>query len=1073
MIKFCITFFMVAIFLPQFAFAALQWEAGRIVADQGGTEWHRINLENSYTDAAIIMGALSLNDDEPAIVRVRNGVQVDAGNQYYFEYRIENRLAVPTNPLTFSHGSETFGYLVAEKGVHDIVSQDGSRASRWIVGSTNVGRIFQRADFPTALPAVGGSGIEIAFENSSYVLLTQIVTSNESTPAGTRIRYAKKNGFEVRVQEYEDYTSPFPHLPDHVIERVDYVAVQRGNNYTPLPVTDIRYRAHSTWKVPRLNAWPESKFGDHRTEVLKNGWVRQPLIFAQIRSHRHKDALSVRLLETRESTTTAGMMEFDFALQEDGVPNEGSLLLTDMQLNDNGFETVDWLAIDVPEITRPNILFIAVDDLRPDLGVYGFSFSGSANPQLVKTPNINRLAKSGIKFSSAYSQVAVCAASRNSVLSGLRPESTHRWDEKNQLHWGVNEEDNLAENNYTLAAPDSFVPLPLHMQRSDYYTLSVGKVYHRPNVEYADIQGWDTLLTTGNSGTARPEERCMVGSLDLNAVPMSKICPSGQEKKISITHAFDYDPANTVNLTADQRSANTVLQYLEDFRAGTLGPQKNFFFAVGFNKPHAPFVTTTDKLRQYPLQDVKVPGIKPPLLSASTSISLWGEMQKYFYSLPMSTTISAINETVTTISVVDVQRFSVGQQLILYDALPVGSFRHLEHVLIDSINTVAATITVQRGYGSTALPHSAGSIIAHNRLLLSYSDTNPEKILAKEKQLTIGSEIAWLPALHTDIQDSLAPFTNYGLTGRFIDPVDYAAVIQDIRRHYWASISMVDDEVGKLVNAIKNDPQLSKNTIIILWSDHGYYLGEYGQWSKHTNGELATHVPLIVSTPGTRQLENMVDISAGNDVRKAARPQFVELVDLYPTIVQLAGIKSPVNIDKAEYLQGQSFASLLTEKGKTLPWKRYAFSQFEVKAVVSDRHRQVRGTSVRSNKWRYTEWRQLNAGSDGNGTPIRKINTGRTIIGQYGDALPVDALNPAAGLIAAELYYESEIKAYRNDPDIAAVPKNYAHPDLVDTVIPVNYPAAAPAIRTVIELLRTKLKYADKGCTAKDLTCER
>ena len=169
------------------------------------------------------------------------------------------------------------------------------------------------------------------------------------------------------------------------------------------------------------------------------------------------------------------------------------------------------------------------------------------------------------------------------MLSGLRPESTHRWDEKNQLHWQVNEEDNLAADNYRLAKPDNFVPLPLHMQRNGYYTLSVGKVYHRPNVQYADIQGWDTLLTSGNSGSARPEESCMDSNLNLNAVPASGKCPSGQEKKISITHAFDYDPANKVNLTADQRSANTVLQYLDDFRAGALGPQKNFFFAVGFN----------------------------------------------------------------------------------------------------------------------------------------------------------------------------------------------------------------------------------------------------------------------------------------------------------------------------------------------------------------------------------------------------------------------------------------------------------------------------------------------------------
>ncbi|MEE9492478.1 MAG: sulfatase-like hydrolase/transferase [Gammaproteobacteria bacterium] len=713
--------------------------------------------------------------------------------------------------------------------------------------------------------------------------------------------------------------------------------------------------------------------------------------------------------------------------------------------------------------TRPNILFIAVDDLRPDLGTYGFSYTGSQNNTLVKTPNIDGLAKSGFKFTSAYSQVAVCAASRNSVLSGLRPESTHRWDDKNQLYWVVNEENSPAKDNYTMATPKSFVPLPQHFQDNGYYTLGIGKVYHKPEVEDAAKQGWDVLLTTQNQGTAKPALRCKHSSLNLQVVPGNNKCAAGELKVRSITHAFDYDPAVPENVTSDQLATNSLIDHLDQFKTGSLGDRKNFFFAIGYKKPHAPFVTTTAKLNQYPLDDVSVPAALPPKLAASVGFTLWGEFQPYFYSRPDTLTSQALSDTDTVLPVQDITPFSVDQQIVIYDSFPDRTFRNIEHLKITSVDPVALTLTVQRGFLSSALPHDSGSVVATDKLLISYNESDPERILASSQTLTPEQDISSLPELHTDVASDLLPSsTHYGIADRVIDPVAHKKVIQDIRRHYWASTSMVDEEIGRLINYVENDPELNKNTIIVLWSDHGYYLGEYGDWAKQSNDELATRVPLIISTPASRLQE-----------KNSTRPQLVELVDLYPTIVELAGIPAPLDKGDTEYLEGQSLVPLLADDADLLAWKQYAFSQFEVRAALNDREKQVRGTSVRSDKWRYTEWRQLTAGTDENGNPVRKINTNRKIIGQYGDELLITSSNPAAGLIASELYYEDEILAYRKDPGTAPVPQNYAHPLLLST-LPTDYPANALTIPSVIGKLRNKLKYAgNSGCVVGDFGCIR
>ena len=129
-----------------------------------------------------------------------------------------------------------------------------------------------------------------------------------------------------------------------------------------------------------------------------------------------------------------------------------------------------------------------------------------------------------------------------------------------------------------------------------------------------------------------------------------------------------------------------------------------------------------------------------------------------------------------------------------------------------------------------------------------------------------------------------------------------------LKHAYLASVSYVDAQIGKMIAALKESGQMD-NTIIILWSDHGWHLGDMGVWGKATNYEIATRVPLIISTP------NMPDKNRGKQTNA-----LVELIDMYPTLTELAGLEPP------EHLEGQSFMPLLTNPAK--PWKKAAFSQY-------------------------------------------------------------------------------------------------------------------------------------------------
>lgn len=145
---------------------------------------------------------------------------------------------------------------------------------------------------------------------------------------------------------------------------------------------------------------------------------------------------------------------------------------------------------------------------------------------------------------------------------------------------------------------------------------------------------------------------------------------------------------------------------------------------------------------------------------------------------------------------------------------------------------------------------------------------------------------------------------------------------------YLATTSFIDAQVGRVINALDR-LNLSKDTIIVFTSDHGYLLGDHGLWQKNILFERATRVPLIITSP---------DLPKG---LRAKGP--VGLIDLYPTITALVTLPSP------NYLDGKSLVPMLKDPDNNV--RDAVFSQYQT------------GYSVRTDRWRYTEWKEGNDGS--------------------------------------------------------------------------------------------------------------
>jgi iduronate 2-sulfatase len=169
-----------------------------------------------------------------------------------------------------------------------------------------------------------------------------------------------------------------------------------------------------------------------------------------------------------------------------------------------------------------------------------------------------------------------------------------------------------------------------------------------------------------------------------------------------------------------------------------------------------------------------------------------------------------------------------------------------------------------------------------------------------------------------------------------------AEKIQELRHGYYACISYIDAQIGRILDRLEA-LNLSGNTIICLWGDHGFHLGEQGLWTKANNYELSARVPLILSVPGQKN-------------QGASSNAFVELVDLYPTLAELCELDIP------NELEGLSMTPLLAQPDR--PWKTAVFNQYPrmFKGVRHERHGEVMGYAVRTDHFRYVEWKEWESG---------------------------------------------------------------------------------------------------------------
>ncbi len=143
-----------------------------------------------------------------------------------------------------------------------------------------------------------------------------------------------------------------------------------------------------------------------------------------------------------------------------------------------------------------------------------------------------------------------------------------------------------------------------------------------------------------------------------------------------------------------------------------------------------------------------------------------------------------------------------------------------------------------------------------------------------------------------------------------IGPIDNQV---NLKRAYLSCVSYIDAQIGKLIKTLEEEG-LRENTIIVVWGDHGWHLGDMGIWGKATNYEVATRVPMMIWTP---------DMPAGS--RGKTSDALVELVDIYPTLCDLAGVELPAHLD------GKSYKPLLENPEQE--WKEAVFSQFPCPAL--------------------------------------------------------------------------------------------------------------------------------------------
>ena len=194
------------------------------------------------------------------------------------------------------------------------------------------------------------------------------------------------------------------------------------------------------------------------------------------------------------------------------------------------------------------------------------------------------------------------------------------------------------------------------------------------------------------------------------------------------------------------------------------------------------------------------------------------------------------------------------------------------------------------------------------------------------------------PAFKPEDIDKVLPAARWLAKPHYgLEPLKLREAIQA----YYASISFLDANVGRLLDGLDR-LKLTDNTLIVFWSDHGYALGEHGQWMKQNLFEVVARNPLLIAGPGVKANQ--------------ASPRTVEFVDLYPTLADVCGLTgAPAN------LAGRSLRPLLTN-AKT-KWDKPALTQVR-RAGGANAANPFMGYSIRNERYRYTEWDEGRKGAE-------------------------------------------------------------------------------------------------------------
>ncbi len=302
---------------------------------------------------------------------------------------------------------------------------------------------------------------------------------------------------------------------------------------------------------------------------------------------------------------------------------------------------------------RLNVLFIAVDDLKPELGCYGASH--------IHSPHIDALAAEGISFERAYCQQAVCSPSRTSLLLGRRPDTTRVYD---------------LQTHFRKVLPD-VVTLPQHFKNNGYQVQGLSKIYHNglDDPSSWSVRHWHpTQPTYGKPETraALAEETARLQREKGPAVevlerdPKTGVVLRTTSPKWRARGPAWEDPDVADDALPDGETTNEAIRRLRELQ------DRPFFLAVGYQRPHLPFVAPKRYFDLYPRDEITLAtNPRPPRDCPSIALSTWGELRAYKGipakgPLPDETARDLIRAYYAAVSYIDAQ---IGRLMAALDEL--------------------------------------------------------------------------------------------------------------------------------------------------------------------------------------------------------------------------------------------------------------------------------------------------------------------------------------------------------------------------------------------------------------------